>query len=335
VQAKRLWPWIFYGVLVLAGMMTLYYMALIWLVHLVWIMWRHRGSLWWYALAAYAAAAIVFLPWFLLCWPSLQHAGLWVGPPTIKEEYEIFSLMLTYAPVWMTTPLTLSMVIGTLLILATLTVMTWQRSSKEQRHATALLMLYFLLPVGMLILASTPPLHPAFLYRYFAHTFIGGYALMGVVAALAWRRWPRSMLVRLGGVAMLGVLVFGTFTVQTIGNENLDAHRLSRAKETVQFLQVQRAGVIVADTPELYFELDHYMPGNKNLYFFDGNYPVLPYGGLAALYGSPQQVQDVVSLHASPLWFVYSTPKPKLQLPRGHAVTQIYQNDKYRVELVY
>jgi hypothetical protein len=333
VQTRRALPWLTYSVLVLVGMMTLYYMALVWLIHLAWVIWRQRRSLL-PVLAAYTGAALVFLPWFLLCWPNVQRAGLWVGPPTVVDEYNVFSLMLAYTPVWMTTPLILALVIGTLLLLSVLTVSVWRRATTQQRHGIALFLLYLLLPIVLLILASIPPLKPAFLYRYFAHTLIGGYALMGVVAALAWRRWPRSIFVKLASFAMLGVLIFGTFSLQQIGSENLDAHRFPGAKQTVQFLQANHAGVVVADSAPLYFELDRYMPNNRNLYFYT-SYPITPFGGLATLYGSPQQVQDLTSLHTSPVWYVYSTVTPKMQLPNGHVITQVYQDDKYHVVIVY
>lgn len=334
VHAKRVLPWLTYGVLVLVGMMTLYYLALIWLIHLAWVAWRHRSTLL-PLITTYIGAALVFLPWFVLCWPNIQRAGLWVGPPTIVDQYNVFSLMLAYTPVWVTTPLTLSLVIGALLLLVILGVGVWRRATTQQRHGIALFGLYFLLPMVLLTLASTPPLKPAFLYRYFAHTLIGGYALIGVVAALAWRRWPKSVLVKLASLGMLGVLIFGTFSLQQIGSENLDAHRFPGAKQTVEFLRTHHASVIVADTPTLYFELDRYMPNNPNLYFYEGTAPISQYGGLATLYGSPQQVHDLSSLRTSPIWFVYSTVTPKMQLPSGRVINQAYQDDKYQVVLVY
>lgn len=333
VETKRLLHWVIYGILVLLGTMTLYYLALVWLVQLVWCVWRERRALV-YLIAADVVAAAVFMPWFLLCLPSLQHAGLWVGPPTLIDIYNLFSLAFAYTPVWTSTALTVTLVLGTLALLAVLTSFAWRAANKAQRSGIALLLVYFVMPIVLLIVASQPPLKPAFLYRYFAHTLIAMYLLAGVVAALTWRRWPKSVWPKLATLCMVVTFIFGTWALHGISNENLDALRFPRAKETVQFLQSQHAGVIVADTPELYFELDRYMPGNPNLYFYNGNYPVLPYGGLAVLYGSPQQVQDISSLHAAPIWFVRYTVSPNLQIPAGRSVTQAYQNDKYYVDIV-
>lgn len=333
VKSKRLLHWALYGALVLLGTLTLYYLALVWLVHVVWCLWRERRAFM-YLVAADVAAALLAVPWILISLPSLQHAGLWVGPPTFTDEYNLLSLLLAYTPVWTSTPLTVTLVGGTLALLAALTVFAWRAATKTQRTGIALLAVYFVLPIVLLTLASQPPLKPVFLYRYFAHTVIGAYLLIGVTAALVWRRWPKSVWPKLAALFMLATLIFGTFALHAISNENLDARRFPRAKETVQFLQSQHAGTIVADTPELYFELERYMPGNPNLYFYDGNYPVLPYGGLATLYGSPQQVQDLNSLHTTPIWFVRYTTKPKLQLPANRIITQVFQSDKYYVDIV-
>ncbi len=336
-QAKKVALWFVYGLLVLAGMYTLFYTALIWIVHFAWCIYQQgRPRTFWKLvkqpwIVAYAGAFVFFVPWLLISFDRLRNSGLWVGSPAYKEVANVFSLAFGWTPEWQLGPWGSLLILGAVGAAISLVVIAFRHVSAKQRPYLVLFLVYAVLPFVILYLASLPPSKPAFLYRYFAHTLIGMYALVGIAAGLAWKT---SKYAKFAAIFIVGVLAYGVVTLHQVGNYNLDSLRRPGAKDIAAFLQTQDTtnSIFVTDNAGLYYEMVQYLDSPK-LYFYDGDKSVGPHGGLAILENSMQQIREPLRLNR-PIYYVLYDPKPTMPFVDGATIETVYTSDVYRLLLV-
>ena len=112
VQSKRDYRWwLLYATLVALGMYTLYYLALLWLAHAAWLVWRmvrnHQGKTWYKQpwVRSYAVAVMLFLPWLPTFFKQTGNGALApIGQPmNLENLLGVFSFNLLYKPVWQLT----------------------------------------------------------------------------------------------------------------------------------------------------------------------------------------------------------------------------------------
>jgi uncharacterized membrane protein len=296
VQARAgrpalLW-WGSYAVLVALGMYTLYYMALIWFAHALWVfyMTRRRESgrrllaRWG---AAIAGSIVLFLPWIGTLFDQVQNTAR--TDITHRLDWDgfvgIFSYLFAFQDKWQLSGWELAAIIGAIAATAYVIVQAF-RVAGDVRPQLLLLALYALVPFAVLGLASLPPFEPLFFMRYTAHFVIGAYLLIGVSLAIIWRARVRGALVLLAAYIVL--LAYGVSVLHSAGNFIFEQLKRPHMEQVAADITPCEPGsVVLADDAYLYFELAYYVP-NCDLRFFRESLTG-ERGGYAILHNSPDQ----------------------------------------------
>ncbi len=306
------WLWIWYAVLVAAGVYTLYYTALIWIAHFLWCLLstskkdrnlkRLIRAPW---LFAFVGGVILYVPWlpvFIGQAHKIQN-GFWISPPSIDTVLSIFTTTFSYKANWQ---LNTSASFITMLALATagwFIVRAWHDVDTKQRKYLLLLLLASFVPIIVLFCASLPPLQPVFVSRYVSQTIISGYALLGVAIAITRANRPH-LLQWVGVLVLLGALIQGVSTLQNVGNYNFDTVSRPHAKQVMNYLfnQHPEQGTVIAQTSEAYLELHYYAPDASWLRPTVTNVTNLALG---------PNVQEPTTKPTSPIiWYVYGNNGP-------------------------
>ena len=324
IGRRRLWLYGAYAVLVALGMYTLYYTALLWLAHVVWLVWlslRRKTTVrqfflqpWW---LAFIGAAVLFTPWLPTFLGQVSNGALApiAQAMTLENLIGIVSFYTVYQPVWQLSPITSLLVLFVLLMFGWLSVRAFKLAPVAGRPYLVLLALYLLVPVAILTLIGFS--RPMYVERYLAHVAIGFSLFVAVAISLVYskalpvQRW----LIGLVGVVML----VGVAQLATSGNFNFQ--RLQKpeiARAAAQIDCTNDATVLAAD-PYVAIELDYYLPNCPVKFYSDADELR---GGYAPLNHSRRQVKSTDDLSASgPLYYVYYD-KPQLNMPDTHMLVQ-------------
>ncbi len=303
-KTDRRW-WVVYGLLVVAGMYTLYMTAVVWLAHVVWL-WAHhrRGGLrrqpWLWTFVAVGVAFVAYVPTLIF---QLTHSAL----PGIGQRLNLTSIgdiigqVLVYTPEWSIgswTALGILLVVGLAIYLLD---RTRRRMPPASRHSLDLLLCLALVPLAFFILISLPPIMPIFVNRYLAHFILFVYAIIGVAAALGWRygyRFPAAALLSLF-VVLLG---WGNVQLAQAGNFNYERFQRPQTSKVRQLIDCKKS-VVVADDAYTYI---------NDLYYFDGcdmrfysPDPILYQGGYAWLADHGSRLAASTDLTAPSMVHVY------------------------------
>jgi len=310
------WLWIWYALLVAIGMYSLYYTALIWIVHVLWcVLTRGRKERtlrqlvrtpW---LRAFASAVVVYIPWLPTFLDQTHHVqnGFWISPPTTRTVTSVFSEALSYRQEWQLTSWTSCIFLVTITIAGWFVVRAWQVADRKQRPYLQLLVLATFVPVVVLFCASLPPHQPVFVTRYVAQTIISGYLLIGVSIAIAHRAGPRLMH-WLGIFIVLGVLMGGVSKLESVGN----GRHFNQVMSYVLSQHPERGTVVVQDNQQ-YLALHYYAQKAPWLR------PNLGGANGLALGPTVQQINTPLLTHT--VWYIYSgqaTGKLAPPSPRYH-----------------
>ncbi|HEX6461978.1 MAG TPA: glycosyltransferase [Candidatus Saccharimonadales bacterium] len=293
---KAFLGWGLYALLVAAGVYTLYYTSFIWIAHLLWLTFavRPKGQPvikqpW---MAAYVGAIVLFLPWLPQLVSQLRGTALAGITESIMvpQLTTIASFSLLYAPEWALTPWNSLLLIALFIGAVWLVTQTFRAATAEQERALKLFLFYWLVPLGLMLLISLPPLRPMFVERYISPFIIAGYALLGVCIGLCFTRktgkkWPVGVL----ALVLFITLCSGMLSLSREGNYNYQ--RLSRphAKQMMASISDCRQRLIIADDPLLYFELHYYRPQGCRL-AYHSRWPIEDKGGFAPIYQRAERV---------------------------------------------
>jgi mannosyltransferase len=324
-RARRLWLYAAYAALVAIGMYTLYYTALLWIAHVVWLVWMHvqrRGSLselvrapW---LAAYAGAIVLFLPWLPTFLTQMNNGAL--APisqaMTLENLLGIVSFNFVYQPIWQLNAVVSLLVLFVLVMIGWMSVKAFTYVKAGQRGYLGLLLLYLLVPVAVLTLVGF--MRPMYVERYLAHVAIGGGLFIGVSAGLVYPRANRIGKWLIGILA--GVLLIGVMQLAVAGNFNFQRLQHPELRQASAMLQNCTEGTkILAADPYVAIELDYYR-GTCPVYFYSDATELK--GGYAPLDGSSLQVKnpEVELADSSEIYYVYYGD-PILRLPGNLLLT--------------
>lgn len=320
LQAKRRNQWLLYtlyAVLVAIGMLSLYYMVLLWLAHVVWLMWRARHekqpiirSPWF---AALAGSVLLFIPWLPIFLSQINNGAL--SPVTqaltLDNLVSIISFMFVYQPSWQLSAF-ISLVMVAVIIIMTLLLMRTVRFI-DKKHCPYLLLLglYLLVPIAVLALVSLA--RPVYLERYLSHVLIGGYMLVGVTIGLLELKAPSKKALLTGG-GILAVLLLGVVQLAEVGNYNFQRMQKPMVKQAAA--SIADCGpdqTILAANPYVAIELSYYLP-NCEVRFYSETAKLN--GGYAMLSDSPLHVADPANELAGSreLFYVYYD-EPELTMP--------------------
>lgn len=311
--------WIRYGiyaVLVALGVYTLYYTALLWAAHLVWLVYmtyKQKKPLlkapW---LLAYAGSVVLFLPWFPEFFRQVNNGAL--APisqaMTLENLLGIVSFNFMYQPVWELSALQSLLVLFVLGAVIFITARALRVASKEERAKFLLLACYIVIPIAVLTLVSL--FRPMYVERYLAHVALGGMLFVGVAVALATKK-STTMLQSVAALLIV-VLVVGVAHLVQVGNYNFQRLQKPDIAQAAKSLTACESGsTILAADPYVAIELSYYVK-NCDIYFYSEDDALG--GGYAPLSESPLRVSDP-SLQLATEKSVYYVhyDEPKLELP--------------------
>lgn len=333
---KAVW-WSLYIILVLAGLYTHYYTALIWIVHWVWH-WhttRQAGqkffSKTW--LTVYGIIAVGYLPWafvFLKQAVGLQAGGFWIGPVSHQTLLNTASNVLVYHQQW---ELMSWLSVGFMAILVGLSrlfYLTYKNLSGVKKTYFALLLMYAFLPIVILFVLSLPPLRPILIERYFVPAMLAFYLLIGVAMALGprARHWYESK--TLLTTLIIGFLILGVNNLYTVGNYIYNQSNMPRAKPLMQAVEqkLDSNSAVIVNSPYGYYEFSYYSTKGQ-IYFIDDGSVVGVIGSGAMLIDSPYAVTNLETFGATKdsLWLVSIGEWG--QIPAGWQQLETVQVDKY------
>ena len=311
VKASRQ-QWLLYGayaVLVALGVYTLYYTALLWIAHLVWLIWlavKNRQSplkaRWPVALAG---SVILFIPWLPIFLSQLGNGALSPVVKTLNLEQlmGIVTFNFLYQPAWQLGvfgSFMIVVVIGLLIYFAT---QAFKKASSHEREHLVLMGLYVLVPV--LVLMTVSLVKPMYLERYLAQVIVGGLVFVGATIALTLAR-KKSVRSWLAAGVLFAVIVTGSIHLMQIGNYNFQRSQLPSTKYAAEVVREDCTddSLIVTKDPYVAIELLYYLP-NCQVYFFSETAELS--GGYAPVSNSPLHVvtpNDLIGL-AQRVYYIY------------------------------
>ncbi len=324
-KTQRLWLYAAYAVLVAAGVYTLYYTALLWMAHVVWLAWMHWQSKrsfrelvrapW---LMACVGAVVLFLPWLPAFLKQMSNGAL--APisqaMTLDNLLGIVSFNFVYQPIWQLNAVMSLLMLFVLIMIGWLSVMALKRVAAKQKRYLILFMLYLLVPVAALTLIGL--VRPMYIERYLAHVAIGGSVFVGVAAGLVYPHVTKSKKWLIGVLA--GILVIGIMQLVTAGNFNFQRMQHPKLKQAAIMLHdCSDKTKILATDPYVAIELDYYA-ASCPIYFYSDARELR--GGYAPLNGSARQVKNPeIDLADSDMIYYIYYGDPTVQLPRGLQLT--------------
>ncbi len=250
--------WALYAVLVALGMYTLYYMAFLWIAHVVWLLfmtWRDRRGKQLYKapwLIAFAASVVLFLPWLPTFLAQVNNDALAkIGQPmNVENILGVVSFNFLYAPMWaQNMPMVLLFLFVLIALIAT-SIRAWRMHNHRPYYL--LLLSYFAVPIGLLILISF--LRPMYVERYLSHVAIGLMMFVGVSVWLAEQHRP-SRPQRLAIGMLLLVMIVGFGNLMMAGNFNFQRMQRPNLEHVAAKLSCKNGEAIVAEDPYVAIEL--------------------------------------------------------------------------------
>lgn len=314
---------IVYGVLVAIGVYTLYYLALLWIAHVVWLVylavkrkWKIRALLL-YAYA-YVISVALFLPWLLTFIKQISNGALApIGQPLNMQQLTgVLSFNTVYQPEYaVTVPLTATL----LLFVAVLvwSIVKGQRVLRKHADEIVLLGMYVAVPILVLMVVSLSK--PMYTERYLSHVVIGIMLLAGVVVTIALGRLRNRVQQITVLVVVFGTLCLGCVSVMSHGNFNFQRNEHPAVNQaTASIANCAEGTQLIAADPYVATELSYYLP-DCELYFVS-EWPTLG-GGYAPFSGSPLQIKHTDTITSPLVTYVYYGT-PDQAMPKDYTVKE-------------
>lgn len=319
--------WVLYGIyalLVALGVYTLYYTALVWMAHVVWLIYvtyKAKKSFikqpW---LLAYLASVILFLPWLPIFVSQISNGALAAisQPLTVENLLGIVSFQFLYQPIWQLNAIWSLVFVALIVALVILSIKAVSRISKPEKTYVVLLLAYFMVPIIVLTLVSL--IRPMYVERYLAHVVLSMMLLTGVIVAFALRDGARSTKLLAGLVAI--ILVSGMAHLIQVGNYNFQRLQQPQVNLAAALTDCADNHVVLAADPYTAIELMYYLPPSCDLRFYSAATSLS--GGYAPLSNSPKRVQDPAKELSDKrtITYVYYG-SPTLTLPSHLRETQV------------
>jgi mannosyltransferase len=331
----RTW-WLWYAVLVAVGMYTLYMSIVIWLAHLLWLVYESRKAgkpvvtqrYWLY----YGLAILLFLPWVPTVVYQLFHSALppYMTAVTLKELSGIMSMLLSYNAAWEIGPwLTVGLLIG-LGLFVSLWRPVWTAANARYKSGLLLIGLSFVTAIIFYALISLPPNTPRFMERYTVHVAIYAYAMIGIIVALGWRIGRYRQAVALG-VLSVAMMVFGLATLYSVGNYNYQRLQVMQANAIRKATGCDQT-TFVTSGPYGYIDMWYDMQGCDLRYYEPSD--IVFTGGYAPVNSIPERIKNTDAITARRLIFVYYDDSTEFMTPDAR-YKKVGQQDFDKTHLVF
>ncbi len=283
--------YIVYAILLALGVYTLYYMALLWITHLVWLLWythnQKRPILkqhWWFS---FIGGALLFAPWLPSFIHQITHSAL--APiaerMTLDNAVGIVSFLFLYSSTWQlnaVTWITVLLAIG-LVAYASFKAFSVAKNDEKAKPAFLFLAMYAALPIVLITLISA--ITPMYVERYLSHTLIGVSLFLGVALNYVRRQNRQVALLIFGYFGLLSC--FGVAHLAQIGNLNFQRNETPAGKLVAAQLSdvCQTKTPIIVKTIYSYIDTSHYFNDCPRFVYDEFN-PEFK-GGYAPLHNSP------------------------------------------------
>ena len=314
IQTRRFY--ILYAVLVAIGVYTLYYTVLVWIAHLLWLLWRARqnkekvvSSDWF---KAYIGSVILFLPWLPLFLKQITNGALAPisQPMTIDNLVGIFSFSFLYRPNWQLDAL-LSIIM--VFVMVTVIYLSFQVfkiiTDKKQRQYLILLLMYVLVPIAILTIIGL--FRPMYVERYLAHLLIAGSMFIGICVAVTYRKL--NLIFKISSFALVFVMFLGMVQLATVGNYNFQRVQNIQIKQAAREVNCEDGSAVFAAGPYEAIEFSYYLGGCK-IYFYSDQAKLG--GGYAMLSNSELRIADPSNqLNDKKIVYYVHYGDAKLQMP--------------------
>lgn len=306
---KKVWLWAVYAVLVALGLVTLYYLAFLWVAHFIWLAYVDRKNLkkpaelrW---LWAFVGAAVLFLPWLPKFLAQVNNGALAsIGQPmNLEQMLGIVSFNSVYKPLWQ---------VGVLETVVMIIIVAWFAwayaktfKDKKTRQNLLLVTAYIAVPVAILMIVSL--MRPMYVERYLSHVAIGLIMLVAVlVSYTTTKSKPRTQY--LTGFIAVAILLVGTINLVRVGNFNFQRMQKPDIQNAATAIECNSASVVAAD-PYVATELSYYLNSECEVRFYS-EWQDLG-GGYAPFSNSPMRIaeKDVPVLEDKLYYVYYGNPE--------------------------
>ena len=244
--------WLFYALLIAAGLYTHYYTLFIIPAHVVYLAWV-RGGLplvlrdkkWWFG---NLLAAAMFIPWLPSAFAQMTRvgAGFWIPPVNGETVPNTFMQFLAFIPSWAYS----GWIAGILITLFCMATVRTFITSKRSRAGIILLSGWLVLPLAIVMLVSI--VRPVYYDRYFIYCAVAMYLLMAVIVAqYDWLKKHRVF----QGVIVLGIIATFMYGVFSVGAQA--THRMGAVGDYVS-RDYQPGDVIISGELYTYFDFSYY-----------------------------------------------------------------------------
>jgi uncharacterized membrane protein len=315
-RKRQLYLYGLYAVLVAVGVYTLYYTVLLWIAHLIWLVWRSYSkkesllrSKW---LKAYALSVVLFLPWIPTFLHQITNGALAPisQPMTLDNLLGIASFGFLYRPIWQLDALQSLVILFVILMIGYLSVRSFKIVGKEQKPYLILLVLYILVPIAILALVGL--VRPMYVERYLAHVLIGASIFIGVAIAIVTEKTKTP--IKIMSTILMFVMIMGIIQLAQVGNYNFQRLQKPDVKQVTSIIKDCQTGtVILAADPYVAIELSYYLPTCSINFYSD---TASLGGGYAALSNSNLRISNPANqLTGAKLIYYVHYGDAKLKMP--------------------
>ena len=336
--------WIIYAVLVAAGMLTHYLVALAWLSHWVWRIAATRDKSWhrwrkqffskqW--LLAHVLAITIFapwLPWFYDRFKDVQDNGFWIPPVTPVTIIDYITNFFVYQNATLVSTVLTVLLLAVGFFIAASIKITSDSFARPHRLPYLMIASVAFVPLILLILLSIPPLQSIFIDRYAVYAIVCGTLFLAILISQMFelqRRFASIGLILITATSMIGI-----YNVSYYGNFNKFENQSNQTKDLIEKVRSSSAPSqpIIADSPWLYYEAAHYSSSASSVYFID-KYTEYKYGALEMLkqndIGKIKDLDEFLQKNGS-VWYIGRPEGNQLNPPAGdmQRVQSIFINDE-------
>lgn len=343
MKSKKKLPWVIYGILVGLGMLTHYFIAIIWIAHWIWradciirsqkkkdFLKLFFSKKW---IFTHLLAILVFgawLPFFVIQVATVQAYGFWIPPVTPNTLINYATNAVLYQDSvnvsgWLSA---LFFVFIALLIYLSINVYKKLNTEKQQSYRVVIFMA--LMPMLVLFLASMPPLRSVFIDRYLITSALMVAILIGITISFSFEKYQKKTI--LFTMFAIGLMSFGVVNVWQIGNYNKESKASNNTRQIIE-AAVSKTSLnqpIIAATPWLYYEASFYSTNKNPIYYIEPS--DYPYGSLLMLKeNDDNKIKDLdqFSNDNPVVWYVGYSKEGKLDPPSSdwQKIQEVTVND--------
>lgn len=343
VDSKKKMPWIIYGILLGLGMLTHYFIAVIWIAHWLWRADSVRRTVnenkfiktffskqW---ILSHVLALVVFgawLPFFVTQLVVVQAFGFWIPPVNPGTLVNFATNVVYYQDVsnvngW----LSVGFIVFVALIIK-LSINVYKKLDDNKSQSYRLIIFMAFAPIVTLFLASMPPLRSSFIDRYLITSALMIAIFTGITLAYG---GYKNKIAKIGFIIFSVILMsLGVINVWQMGNYNKNSHASNNTRQIIESaVSKSTAGQpIIAATPWLYYEAAFYSTSANTVYYIEPS--EYPFGSLAMLKNNDDyKIKDIdkFAIDNPIVWYVGYSSDGKLEAPykNWEKIQEVVVND--------